>query len=123
MNTTLPECMAPDGAEPCAAFAELLSIIEKYRSSVRAVALFNGIGWQVMLGRETIGNWATGTAELTAEHAAKRYAARVNAELDGGVRAFGCDNEARGLKLCLSWCGADQCPFTSVSSANNEASP
>jgi hypothetical protein len=86
----------------------------------RAVAREDGFGWHVYLGRERIGGWACATAELTAEAAAKRYAARVNAELDGGVLAFGCEKESRKkLPHCLTWCGSSGCPM-SLSSSDHD---
>jgi hypothetical protein len=83
--------------------------------NVFAVAMFNGINWQVNLGREVIGQWLhgdmLGDRNLTGEAAAKFYAARVNAELAGGVLAYGCDREATQDKnRCVAWCGSEQCP-------------
>lgn len=70
--------------------------------------------WEVRIGDALIGHWAlSNDIHLTAEACAKNYAARVNAELQGGVSAFGCNREAKGNPRCvMRWCGSSECPVT-----------
>lgn len=87
-----------------------------------AVAEFNNGSWRLRIGSVwmTAPNPPIGPEMVNEEYKVKMYAARINAEIKGGVAAFGCDVEARGLTYsdgdkisrCSSWCGLDRCAVT-----------
>jgi hypothetical protein len=86
---------------------------------VKAVAEFNNGSWRLRLGsvRMTVPYPTSGPQMVSDEYKVKMYAARINAEISGGVAAFGCDVEARGttysdgdkVPRCMNWCGLERC--------------
>ena len=38
MSTLLPDCMMPDGADPCAAFTQQIEEIERLRAALEEIA-------------------------------------------------------------------------------------
>lgn len=95
---------------------------------VRAVAcaLAGGQSWDCMLGAYRIrqyhkGSYQRGDRYFTAEEMARADVAAVNAELSGGVNAFGCDAEIKGHGACHQWCGSDRCAHALATHAPSSA--
>ena len=84
---------------------------EAASQGTEAVAKQDYTGWVVRIGNEVIGHFLFPSADFSTEALAKTYAARVNAELLGGVSAYGCGKEAKGGAKCMRWCGLNVCPI------------
>ena len=70
--------------------------------------------WDVMIGNTCVRQWMQGTygdgPYRTAQESAEAFAAAINAELDGGIAAFGCIGESDYKKRpCMTWCGSARC--------------
>ncbi len=70
--------------------------------------------WNAMIGNTRVRQWMQGTygdgPYRTAQESAEAFAAAINAELDGGVAAFGCIGESDYKKRpCMTWCGSARC--------------
>ncbi len=67
--------------------------------------------WLVKIGEVTVGQWSKANSYMVhPEVASRNFANQINAELQGGILAFGCSKEAQnGGGRCFKWCGNDQC--------------
>lgn len=101
-------------------------------AEVRAWAThrFDNLAWRVFIGEICIASWVGGSAThdggqhlVKPEVAAKQLAAKINAEVAGGVVAFGCDSEAKNKQPCTNWCGSENCPVTTAAIRSLTAHP
>lgn len=82
----------------------------------RAVAHRENGGWSVRIGTYCIGRWCYRGER--ADREVECHVNRINMELDGKrVAAFGCADEANGLKRApcwTGWCGRNDCAVSFV---------
>lgn len=88
------------------------------RQATMAEARIDNSSWRVFIGSICIAQWIGSNAVVSGNHmvkpeiAAKWLAAKINAEIAGGIAAYGCAQEAKIGEKCVSWCGSDDCPHT-----------